>query len=179
MTMDERETIRDLYRAYWRGMIAGDVEALRRHMAEDYFLQHMTGVRRSREEFLRGLRDGTFRYFSAEHEAIEVTVCGDTASIVGRSRCWQRYTVAENTAGGCGAISPCGRKTKPGASQAPGRPRIKRRKNVGIHHPEQRRQMPGGGHRHLYALPRGYGKQRPGGTENGLFPGGYGQRLRQ
>ena len=86
MTMDERETIRDLYRAYWRGMIAGDVEALRRHMAEDYFLQHMTGVRRSREEFLRGLRDGTFRYFSAEHEAIEVTVCGDTASIVGRSR---------------------------------------------------------------------------------------------
>ena len=94
MTMDERETIRDLYRAYWRGMIAGDVEALRRHMAEDYFLQHMTGVRRSREEFLRGLRDGTFRYFSAEHEAIEVTVCGDTASIVaavygGRKHSWR------------------------------------------------------------------------------------------
>ena len=84
--MDERETIRALYREYWRCMIAKDAQGLRALMAEDYVLLHMTGLRQTREEFLRGLRDGTFRYFSAEHDSIEVTISGDTAAMIGRSR---------------------------------------------------------------------------------------------
>ena len=84
--MDERETIREMYRQYWRCMIAKDAEGLRSLMAEDYVLLHMTGVRQSREEFLRGLRDGTFNYYSAEHDSIEVTISGDTAAMVGKSR---------------------------------------------------------------------------------------------
>ena len=86
MIMDERETIRALYREYWRCMIAKDAQGLRALMAEDYVLLHMTGLRQTREEFLRGLRDGTFRYYSAEHDSIEVTISGDTAAMIGRSR---------------------------------------------------------------------------------------------
>ena len=86
MSMDERETIRALYREYWRCMIAKDAQGLRALMAEDYVLLHMTGLRQTREEFLRGLRDGTFRYYSAEHDSIEVTISGDTAAMIGRSR---------------------------------------------------------------------------------------------
>ena len=84
--MDERETIRELYRRYWRCMIARDTEGLRTLMAEDYTLTHMTGVKQSAETFLQGLRDGTFNYDSAEHESIEVTVTGDRAVMTGRSR---------------------------------------------------------------------------------------------
>ena len=84
--MDEREEIRELYRQYWRCMIAKDTDGLRGLMAEDYVLIHMTGVRQSREEFLRGLQDGTFHYFAADHDSIQVTICGDTASMVGKSR---------------------------------------------------------------------------------------------
>ena len=84
--MDERKTIRALYREYWRCMIAKDAQGLRALMAEDYVLLHMTGLRQTREEFLRGLRDGTFRYYSAEHDSIEVTISGDTAAMIGRSR---------------------------------------------------------------------------------------------
>lgn len=84
--MDERETIRELYRRYWRCMIARDTEGLRALMAEDYTLTHMTGVKQSAEAFLQGLRDGTFNYDSAEHESIEVTVNGDRAVMTGRSR---------------------------------------------------------------------------------------------
>ena len=86
MSMDERETVRELYRAYWRYMIAKDADGLRRLMAEDYTLLHMTGVRQTREEFLRGLQDGTFRYYAAEHESIEVAICGDAATMTGKSR---------------------------------------------------------------------------------------------
>ena len=55
-------------------------------MAEDYCLQHMTGVTQSAEVFLRGLTDGTFNYFAAEHESIEVRLRGDQADMVGKSR---------------------------------------------------------------------------------------------
>ncbi|MBQ1343633.1 MAG: nuclear transport factor 2 family protein [Firmicutes bacterium] len=84
--MDERGYIRELYREYWRRMIAKDAEGLRELMADDYALRHMTGARQSREEFLRGLENGVFNYYSAEHDSIEVTVSGDSAVMTGKSR---------------------------------------------------------------------------------------------
>ena len=84
--MYEQEMIVNLYRAYWRCMIAKDADGLRGMMTEDYALQHMTGVKQSAEVFLQGLLDGTFNYYSAEHDSIDVKVNGDTATLVGRSR---------------------------------------------------------------------------------------------
>ena len=84
--MEDIEQIRGLYREYWRCMIAKDADGLRGMMTEDYTLLHMTGVRQSREEFLRGLENGTFNYYSAEHDSIEVTLSGDTAALTGKSR---------------------------------------------------------------------------------------------
>ena len=55
-------------------------------MAEDYYLRHMTGVEQSKEVFINGLLAGTFNYYSAEHDSIEVTVHEDTAEMVGKSR---------------------------------------------------------------------------------------------
>jgi ketosteroid isomerase-like protein len=84
--MDDREWIRDLYRRYWQYMIDKNADGLRSLMAEDYVLMHMTGVRQSREEFLSGLLDGTFHYYSAEHDSIEVMLSGNTAQMIGKSR---------------------------------------------------------------------------------------------
>lgn len=84
--MSETELIREMYREYWRCMIRKDADGLRGLMAEDYTLRHMTGVRQSVETFLAGLLDGTFNYYAAEHDSIEVRVDGDRATLVGRSR---------------------------------------------------------------------------------------------
>ena len=84
--MDEAETIRELYRRYWRCMIAKDAEGLRALMAENYSLTHMTGVKQSAAVFLKGLLDGTFNYYSAEHDSIEVKIGGDSAVMIGKSR---------------------------------------------------------------------------------------------
>ena len=83
---DDREAIEELYREYWRCMIKKEVKGLRRMMTGDYSLLHMTGTRQSAEAFLKGLLDGTFNYYSAEHDSIEVTVVGNRASIIGKSR---------------------------------------------------------------------------------------------
>ena len=84
--MEDTELIRSLYREYWRCMVKKDVNGLRSMMTDDYYLLHMTGVKQSSESFLKGLLDRTFNYFAAEHDSIEVTVAGDQASIIGKSR---------------------------------------------------------------------------------------------
>lgn len=84
--MTDEKQIQNLYKDYWTGMIQKDEQGLRALMAEDYYLEHMTGVRQSREEFLTGLMAGTFNYYSADHDAIEVSVNGDSAELIGRSR---------------------------------------------------------------------------------------------
>lgn len=84
--MDNVKLIRELYREYWRCMIAKDADGLHGMMTDDYTLLHMTGVKQSAETFLKGLLDGTFNYYSADHDSIEVTVSGDRASMIGKSR---------------------------------------------------------------------------------------------
>ena len=84
--MDDEEWIRGLYREYWRCMIAKDADGLRGMMTDDYTLLHMTGVKQSAETFLKGPLDGTFNYYAADHDSIEVTVAGDRASMIGKSR---------------------------------------------------------------------------------------------
>ena len=84
--MDEKETIREMYRKYWHSMIAKDADGLRSLMADDYYLFHMTGVKQSADVFLKGLLDGTFNYYAADHDSIDVTLNGDNAVMIGRSR---------------------------------------------------------------------------------------------
>ena len=50
--VNDKDKIRTLYQNYWQHMIDKDADSLRRIMADDYVLIHMTGVRQSKEEFL-------------------------------------------------------------------------------------------------------------------------------
>ena len=84
--MSDEEQIKELYRTYWNYMIDKNAEGLRDLMAGDYYLRHMTGVKQSVDEFLKGLLNGTFNYYSAEHDEIIVNINGDTAAMIGKSR---------------------------------------------------------------------------------------------
>ena len=84
--MDEKEQIRAMYRKYWQCMMAKDAKGLRDLMTEDYVLEHMTGVIQPCEAFLRGLLDGTFNYYAADHDSIAVTITADGALLTGKSR---------------------------------------------------------------------------------------------
>lgn len=84
--MGEEEKIAELYKDYWDYMIEKNIEGLRSLMSADYSLYHMTGVRQTADEFLEGLKNGTFNYYSAVHDEIKVVVDGDSASMIGKSR---------------------------------------------------------------------------------------------
>ena len=84
--MDDKEQIKEVYRTYWRYMIEKDADGLRSIMTGDYYLLHMTGVKQNAEVFLKGLLDGTFNYYSADHDDIQVSIDGDTATMIGKSK---------------------------------------------------------------------------------------------
>lgn len=84
--MNDIELIKDIYKEYWNCMIDKDAEVLRGLMSDDYYLMHMTGTRQSADEFIRGLLGGTFNYYAADHDDIEVAVNGDTAVMTGKSK---------------------------------------------------------------------------------------------
>ena len=84
--MNDSNEIKALYRTYWEYMIDKNADGLRSIMTEDYYLMHMTGMKQSRETFLTGLVDGTFNYYSAVHDDIEVSVNENKATMTGKSR---------------------------------------------------------------------------------------------
>ena len=86
MNTNDIETIKEIYRQYWKCMINKDEEGLRSLIVNDYYLMHMTGVKQSADEFISGLLNGTFNYYSADHDDIQVTVDGETASMNGKSK---------------------------------------------------------------------------------------------
>lgn len=84
--MNDIETIKEIYRRYWKCMIDKEESELRSLMSDDYYLMHITGTRQSIDEFISGLLDGTFNYYSAEHDDIQISVNGNTATMVGKSK---------------------------------------------------------------------------------------------
>ena len=83
--MEEKEQVRDAYRKMYEGMIAKDESILREVLEESFVLVHMTGMRQSKDAFIRAVLDGTLNYYSAVHEHLPVEIKEDTAVLTGQS----------------------------------------------------------------------------------------------
>ena len=69
----------------YEGMIAKDEDILREVLDESFVLVHMTGMRQSKEKFIKAVLNGTLNYYSAEHENLSIEINGDTAVLIGQS----------------------------------------------------------------------------------------------
>lgn len=81
---DER-LIRDAYIRMYDGMMVKDEAVLRDVLDDGFVLVHMTGMRQSKEDFIKAVLNGTLNYYSAEHEDLPVEISGDTAILIGQS----------------------------------------------------------------------------------------------
>ena len=84
LAMDRTE-IENCYREMYRGMVEKDRRILSEVLDESFVLAHMTGMRQSKEAFIRAVEDGTLNYSSANHQRIEVEAHGDSAELLGQS----------------------------------------------------------------------------------------------
>lgn len=84
--MTDEQAIRKVYEDMYRAMIAKDTVALGSLLSDDSILIHMTGHRQLRKEYLAEIAAGVLNYYSVDTDALEITVNGDTARMIGRSR---------------------------------------------------------------------------------------------
>ena len=81
----DRTEIENCYREMYRGMVEKDRRILSEVLDESFVLAHMTGMRQSKEAFIRAVEDGNLNYSSANHQRIEVEAHGDSAELLGQS----------------------------------------------------------------------------------------------
>ena len=57
-------------------------------LSDDYYLQHMSGMKQPKQEYIDSVLDGTLNYYTTDHDSINVTIAsdGNSAKIRGRSR---------------------------------------------------------------------------------------------
>lgn len=84
--MTDKEQIVRLYEDMLQHMIAKDTISLGGLLSDDSVLVHMTGHRQSKAEYLREIASGVLNYYSAQTDSIDITVDGDKARLIGRSR---------------------------------------------------------------------------------------------
>ena len=100
---NEEQLIQEAYIRMYEGMINKDELLLREVLDDSFVLVHMTGMRQSKQAFIKAVLNGTLNYFSAEHENMPVEISGDTAVLTGQSY------VAAAVFGGADPIGICSR----------------------------------------------------------------------
>lgn len=86
VTEQEVFDVQDAYKTMYVGMIEKDAKVLREVLDDSFILVHMTGMRQSKEAFIRAVLDGTLNYYFAEHQSMEVTELTDAhARLDGKS----------------------------------------------------------------------------------------------
>ena len=83
--MEDKELVKNTYKKMYEGMIAKDEKILDEVLDDSFVLVHMTGMKQSKDAFLKAVMNGTLNYFSAEHEHMPVEISGDTAVLIGQS----------------------------------------------------------------------------------------------
>lgn len=84
--MDDETKIKKCCRQMYQAMTEKDMDTLSEVLDDSFVLVHMTGMRQSKEAFLRAVGNGTLNYYSADYESIQVRKSGDQAALVGQSR---------------------------------------------------------------------------------------------
>ena len=86
MEQEAKEELEKLYHVMWQAMLRKDIAALDKIHDEGFVLVHMTGMRQSKDEFLRAIRGGDLNYFTEQTEHVFIEVNGDRALLTGQSR---------------------------------------------------------------------------------------------
>ena len=83
--MSEDEKLKNCYRQMYLGMVEKDRRILSEVLDDSFVLVHMTGMRQSKEAFIKAMENGTLNYYSADHERIDVDFHDSNATLLGQS----------------------------------------------------------------------------------------------
>lgn len=86
LIMSDKELVQKLYIDLCEASINKDLDKLDKVLSDDYILVHMTDMKQSKEDYKESVKTGELTYFESKHESIEVTINGDEATIIGKTK---------------------------------------------------------------------------------------------
>lgn len=84
--MDDKELLMQCYHKMYQGMIQKDMNLLDEVLDESFVLVHMTGMRQTKKQYMDYIANGTLNYYSEKTDGIDITVSGESAQFVGKSK---------------------------------------------------------------------------------------------
>lgn len=84
--MSEEDILRKMYIDLCEASIKKDKQRLNELLADDYVLVHMTQMKQSKNEYISSVMSGELKYYEARHESIDVTIEGNEAYIIGKTK---------------------------------------------------------------------------------------------
>lgn len=84
--VSDRQAIEQAYKDLCEASARKDSAAISRVLAPEYVLVHMTGMKQSREQYIKAVLGGTLNYYEHQHERITVEQHGDKATLRGQTR---------------------------------------------------------------------------------------------
>ena len=84
----DEQALKQLYIDLCQYSMDKDALGIASVLSDDYYLQHMSGMKQPKQEYIDSVLNGTLNYYTTDHDSIRVSVdpTGDTAKIRGRSR---------------------------------------------------------------------------------------------
>ena len=84
--MDDTNILKQLYIDLCDASVNKNQTKLYEILADDYVLIHMTGMVQSKKDYINSVMNGELKYYESIHENIEVSINGDKATIIGKTK---------------------------------------------------------------------------------------------
>ena len=86
--LPDEQALKQLYKDLCQYSMDKDARGIASVLSDDYYLQHMSGMKQPKQEYIDSVLDGTLNYYTTDHDSIDVVVAqdGESAKIRGRSR---------------------------------------------------------------------------------------------
>ena len=84
----DEQALKQLYIDLCQYSMDKDARGIASVLSDDYYLQHMNGMKQPKQEYIDAVLDGTLNYYTTDHDSVDVTIApdGNSARIRGRSR---------------------------------------------------------------------------------------------
>lgn len=84
--MQDKEIIKELYIDLCESSINKDIDKLNNILADNYILEHITGMKQTKDDYINSVKNGELKYYESIHESINIKIEGNKATLIGKTK---------------------------------------------------------------------------------------------
>ena len=84
--MQDKEIIKELYIDLCESSINKNIDKLNNILANNYILEHITGMKQTKNDYINSVKNGELKYYESIHESINIKIEGNKATLIGKTK---------------------------------------------------------------------------------------------